>query len=59
MSFQQSFWIDGRSDLMDCDSYFVFDAKEPRLEFYVGVDNGVVSSSATVFILNLETHCSS
>ena len=40
-------------DLMDWDSYFVFNPKDSRSKFYVEVNDGIVS------ILNLETRCSS
>ena len=42
-----------RDGLMDWDSYFVFNPKDPRLNICVEVYDGLVS------ILNFETRCSS
>ena len=39
-------------DFMDWDSYFVFNPKNLRLKFCVGVYDGIVSN------LNFETRCS-
>ena len=38
-------------DLVNWDSYFVFNSKDSRLKNYVEVYDGIVSS------LNFETHC--
>ena len=62
MCFQLSTWTQFDSwtlqhsflsmDILDWDSYFVFNPRDPRLKIYVEVDNGIV------LILNFEMCCS-